>query len=466
MTKIEETIDSEIFTAGAAEVDITPPLGTRIGVDLFTHYARVIHDHLYAKSLVLRKGDRTIAFVLVDVCIMPSDLMHAIKMSISQRTSIPYAQIVLSCTHTHGAADVAGLLGGAVDIAYRTKLPEWITVSVEDALERLQPAKICHGAVDVPDHVVCRRYRMKAGYQPFNPVTGGIDQVQMNPEGAIEMIDRPDGSVDSGLGFLAVKSGTDQWMAVLANYGLHYVGDWDVDTITADYYGAFARKIQEKLDAPSGFVGMMTHGTAGNVNIWDFLHPDRYPKEDHAKTAHIADELANKVVEALASARFNAEPALALVHDTLKLAIRKPPVDALNKATEQLKLHHFKGLRHDRHGLTMIYAREQLLLDEYPEMHTAAMQAIRIGDLTIGTLGGEIFAETGLWLKARQPKSCYFTICLANTYDGYVPPAHEHRKGGYETWRARSSFLEIHAEEKMKSTLLSLIESVHRLADQ
>ena len=99
-------------------------------------------------------------------------------------------------------------------------------------------------------------------------------------------------------------------------------------------------------------------------------------------------------------------------------------------------------------------------MNEYPDTHTAAIQAIKIGNQIIGALGGEIFSETGLWLKKKLEGQNYFTICLANTYDGYVPPAHELDKGGYETWRARSSFLDRTAEEEIKHNLLELIKKI------
>ena len=88
------------------------------------------------------------------------------------------------------------------------------------------------------------------------------------------------------------------------------------------------------------------------------------------------------------------------------------------------------------------------------------MQTIRIGDLVIGASGAELFAETGRWLKDQLPGQSYFTVCLANTYDGYVPPAHEMKRGGYETWRARSSFLNVESEEVLRNALLPLIKQL------
>ena len=391
---------------------------------------------------------------------MPSDLMADIKVRTQQATEIPLENIMLSCTHTHGAGDVAGLLGGAVDIAYRTQLPDRVVKAVGQAQRNLRPAKIASGAAAVPEHVLCRRYLMKNEYVARNPVTSTADQVKTNPAGAERYIDQPAAPVDPDVGFLAVKGTDGRWIAVLGNYCLHYVGDWDVDTITADYYGAFSRQIQQKLQAGDDFVGMMSYATGGDVNIWDFVRPDRYPNRYFAKTNLIAHDLSERVIEALQQVTWHEEAPLAVVYEELKLSVRKPSAEEVKIATRTLMENNLNYLEIDEHGMDVLYAREQLLLNEYPDTHTAAVQVMKIGTLTIGASGGELFAETGRWLKSQLPDRSYFTICLANTYDGYVPPAHEMERGGYETWRARSSFLEPNAEAILRTKLLELVKKI------
>ena len=114
----------------------------------------------------------------------------------------------------------------------------------------------------------------------------------------------------------------------------------------------------------------------------------------------------------------------------------------------------------DESGLRSIYAREQVLLNEFPDNVYGRVQALRIGDGLIGGLPGEFFAETGLWLKENTPWAHYFTISLANGNLGYVPPAHEIDRGGYETWRCRISCLEIEAERKIRETLLEMTKNL------
>lgn len=82
---------------------------------------------------------------------------------------------------------------------------------------------------------------------------------------------------------------------------------------------------------------------------------------------------------------------------------------------------------------------------------------IQLGNILIGGLAGEFFAETGLSLKQKSPVKNYFTIGLANGNRGYVPPEHEIRKGGYETWRCRASCLELNAEKIVREKLLKIL---------
>jgi neutral ceramidase len=69
----------------------------------------------------------------------------------------------------------------------------------------------------------------------------------------------------------------------------------------------------------------------------------------------------------------------------------------------------------------------------------------------------EVFAEIGLELKRRSPLRLTFTIDLAN---GYLPSSEQHALGGYETWRATSSYLEVQASRKMTEALLETLNEV------
>jgi neutral ceramidase len=448
----------DLFLAGAAKVDITPALGSFVGVDFYNHFARFIHDPLFAKAIVFKKETKLIVMVVIDICIIPSDMLNDMKLLIQERTGIGRENIMISCTHTHGAANVAGLLLGGVDIVAQRKLPGQIVESVVLALKNMKPAKIASGSVDVPEHLLCRRYLMKESYVPVNPMTGKADQVKTNPFGVEHLIDIPASPTDPGVGFLAVKGLDERWIAVLGNYSSHYAGDWHVDTITADIYGEFSAQVKEKLNAGDDFVGMLTLGTGGDVNHWDFQNPDRYPKEEFAKTKIIAGDISDRVVESLKNIEWQDNPALAVQYEELELAVRKPSPEDVDAAAKIFVEKDYDNMEINLEGFIRVYAREQLLLNEYPATCISAVQAIKVGNLIMGALGGEFFSETGLFLKKSITGNNYFSICLANSYGGYIAPAYEIERGGYEVWRARSSFMESGAESKIRNKMLELVE--------
>jgi hypothetical protein len=109
--------------------------------------------------------------------------------------------------------------------------------------------------------------------------------------------------------------------------------------------------------------------------------------------------------------------------------------------------------------MPLIYARETTLLAKYPEKVVARIQAVRIGGLGIVTSPCETFAETGLFVRQHSPMKPTFTIELANGYNGYLPTPEQFKLGGYETWRARSSYLTADSEPKVRATMMNVLKA-------
>ncbi len=447
--------------AGAAQVEITPPPGTRINGDFVTHFATRFHDPLFAKCLVLQNGHEILAWVIVDICVMSQTFIDPVKAKIREMTHIPVRNIMIASTHTHAAGSVEEVHLSALDMAYRTRLADLIPQAVIMAKAALQPAEATWGSVDVPEHVLCRRYHMSDEYSPFNPVTGGDDKIKTNPFELEKWIQRPVAVPDPELYYLAVRSLEGEWISLVGNYSLHYVGDWENGTISADYFGFFAKCAQEKLGTGDDFIAMMTNGTSGDVNIWDFERKKNYPAGNFKKSKWIGEDLATRVVEDLLSrARWERNLNLEVTYRVISQDVRKPDSDELGKARDILEKSDYENFVYSESGLRMVYAREQILLHETPDVRDIPLQTFRIGNLVIGALPGEFFAETGLKLKKEHLNIDYFTICLANGNVGYVPPAHEIEMGGYETWRCRYSCLQENAESKITEELSAMVKSI------
>ena len=447
--------------AGAAQVDITPPLGTRINGDFVSHFTTYIHDPLFAKCLVIQSGKEIFAWVIVDICVMSQSFIDPVKADINKLTDIPIQNILIASTHNHAAGSIEEVHLGSLDMAYRGRLASLIPEAAVMAHENIKPALFTWGKFDVPEHVLCRRYHMIDDYIPVNPVTGKEDQIKTNPFGLEKWIDRPVADPDPEVYYLALKSTENEWISVMANYSLHYVGDWENGTISADYFGVFANVLKDRLGAGNKFVAMMTNGTSGDINIWDFQRKKSYPDTYFEKSQVIGEDIAQKVVKKIQNNNhWTSTAELEVSNTSMTLTVRKPDSKNLERAQSIVQESDYENFVYSDAGLEKTYAREQVLLNEEPDARDLPLQVVRIGDLIIGALPGEFFAETGMHLKAKSEAEGYFTICLANGNVGYVPPAHEIIRGGYETWRCRYSCLVEDSEEKIRKELINMIRGL------
>jgi len=443
--------------AGAAVSDVTPPVGTPINGGFHPVISREVHDPLHTRALVLDDGKTRLAIGVVDSCVIPRDVFDEAKRLIHEQAGLAPEAVFLSATHTHSAGAVADCYATEMDRAYRAALPAKIAAAVVAADRRLEPAQIAFGRCQVPQHVYCRRWFMRPGTVPENPLGIPNEQVKMNPARNDPNLTEPAGPVDPEVCFLSVQAASGKPLALLANYGLHYVGDVGPGHLSADYFAAFARRLGAKLSAGPEFVGIMSNGTSGNVNNILFKGEDpRPPAGNYARIELVGEDVAAAVAGALAGLSHQADATLAHASRELKLKVRKPSAADLEAAAKRAGNVPLSLLK----DLAGIYAREQLLLDKGPDEITMQVAACRIGDVTIGAISNEVFSETGLALKKARAGQHYFTMSLANGWFGYLPTPEQHLLGGYETWRSRASYLELDAEPKIRALLLELVASL------
>lgn len=445
------------FQAGAATSNITPPLGVSLNGGMTDRQATHIHDELHARCLVLDDGNDPLALVVCDMCMIPSDVLDVAKDLINGYTDIPTDRILISATHTHSAPTAAGTFQSEPSEPYLDFLTLRISDGVRSAKNNLAPAKVGWGVGKVSDQVFNRRWKMKPGSIKPNPF-GDVDKVVMNPGVANPDLIEPAGPTDPDLSILAVTSATGQPIALLANYSLHYVGGTGANHVSADYFGAFAHRLRQLFQANDfdpPFVGIMSNGTSGNINNVDFrqARPKQANYEQIQRVAHV---VANEAVRVYQGLSFQDAPKLDMRESRITLARRLPRMDEVARAKVILSRGEGEVLKTREE----IYARETLLMSDWPATKETVVQALRIGDLGMVGLPCEVFVETGLAIKQESPFKPTFTISLANDYAGYLPTVEHHKLGGYETWRARSSFLEVEAEPKLRSRALELLRSL------
>ncbi len=436
-----------VLQAGAAMVDITPPLGEMVVGGFAPFPATEVHDKLHARCLVLDDGETQIAFVICDNLGIIREVYDEARDLIAKETKLPVDNILMAATHTHSGT--------------RARLPKYrpivvrgIADAVRRATKNLEPAKIGWGSIDEPSEVFNRRWYVTDPELRKNPF-GGVDTVRMNPPRGNPKLVKPAGPIDPEISLISVQAIDGRPLALLANYSLHYVGGVNTGDVSADYFGLFSRRIGELLGATDehpGFVGMLSNGTSGDINNINFRIRGE-PFERYEKMTQVAELVAKRVKEAHDKIEFHDWVPLASARRELTLQVRKPD-ERMQQYFAKVSSQDDDAPKHHRYERNYAGRVQQLL--EGPDQITLPLQTLRIGDLAIAAIPFEVFAEIGLEIKERTPFADAFTIELANDSNGYLPTPRQHELGGYETWMGTNR-VQLDASDRITETILQLM---------
>jgi hypothetical protein len=450
-----------LLRAGACAIDITPTkFPVPISGGILPRFTSNVTDPLHARCLVLDDGQAQIAIAIVDSLLVSRGQADKAKQLAHQKTGIPENRILIAATHTHSAPAVMAAHATDPDEDYAEFMVAKIAVGIARAQANLRPARIGWAMGTDDKNVFCRRYLMQPGTAATNPFGGTEnDQAQMNPGHNNPNKIRRTGPADTDVAVLSVQTRDGQPIALLSNYSTHYVG---APPISADYFAVFCDKIAEKIgaaDVSPPFVAMLSNGTSGDANCIDFERSERRSFDRFT----VGEDVAQAAFEAYQTIQYYDWVPLVMEERLLTLDVRLPSEQELAEARAVVA-----ELPEGRpRNITESYARETVLLSRMPPTRELKLQAIRIGQLGITALPCEAFGSTGLELKQKSVVKPTFNIDLANGYFGYLPPPDQHKLGGYTTWRARTSMLELDAERKVVSAILELLETVaKRRADE
>lgn len=448
---------SGAISAGAAAIDITPEKlpALQNGQFLEINQDKVL-DRLYARCFVLQSGETTVAIVVVDSCMIPRDICDRAKILASQKTGIPVDRILISSTHTHTAPSVMNLcLGTNSDPAYERFLPPKLAEGIAKAYANREPARIGYTSVDAPAHTYCRRWLRQPDQPGEDPFGDKTVRAMMHPGHQNPEFISPAGPVDPGLSLLSIQSVDGKRpLGLLANYSMHYFGARG--GFSSDYYGKFCQLLEAKIgktgDSKRPFVAALSQGTSGDLQWMDYSKPRRsdYGLDQYAgELAEIALNAYQKIIYG------SGTPELEMAQATVVLNRRLPTPERLAWAEA------INAKRGERRPANRpeVYAEQALWIESHP-IEELILQVICIGDLAITAIPNEVYAITGLKLKAQSPFRYTFNMSLANGAAGYIPPPEQHYLGGYTTWPARTAGLETGAEPQIVGTLLGLLELI------
>jgi hypothetical protein len=415
-----------------------------------------VNSPLHARAIVLDDSKTRLAIVVVDSCMMPRELLDEAKLAAAKTTGIPLENMLISATHTHSAPSSMGALGTKPDPRYPDFLRHLLVESMERAARNLAPAQVGVAVANAAPYTALRRWIRRPDRVLTDPFGNSTVRANMHPGYLSKDATGPSGPEDPDLSVIALQSLEGRPIALLANFSMHY---YSAVPISADYFGLFAQRLEARIgpdDRQSSsppFVGIMSHGTSGDIWLRD------YARHEPAKPPHSITSYTERLVEIALRAYQNVQ-----YRDDITLAMAQAELPLRYRIPDKQRLAWAEGIVQAMGDLppkntTEVYAREAVYLHEKQETRLL-LQAVRIGSIGLTAIPNEVYALTGLKLKACSPLQPTVNIELANGAEGYIPPPEQHALGGYNTWPARTAGLEIQAEPRIVETVLQLLEKV------
>lgn len=418
------------LTAGAAQVDITPPPGTPMAGYYALRGAEGTRDPLRAKALVFEKDGTRAALVALDLIGTTAGMVADARKLIAEQTGIPGSHVMISATHSHTGPVLSDgrprteAFGGSNKLAveFMKGLPVKIAEAVRRADASRQPARLLRGVGKEEGLAFNRRFHMTDGTVGWNPG-------KKNPK-----IVRPAGPTDPGVPVVLIETADGKAaIGCYVNFAMH------LDTVGGLYYSAdYPYTLSKALAAVKGddFVTAFTIGCAGDINHInvDSAAPQKGPGE----AARIGTRLAAEVLRTFDRLEPAADGPIRASSRTVELPLAPVSGEEVT-AAKAVMAEVLNGAKPAPKFLDQVQAFKALdVADRLGKPLAVEVQVIALGDdLAWVSLPGEIFVQLGLAIKAGSPFKQTMIAELANGSIGYVPTKQAYPQGNYEVISAR-----------------------------
>lgn len=423
---------ANIFQAGTAKVDITPPLTIPyLGYEPRHALFQGVHDPLYARALAVDDGETQAVLIAADSIGYSNDILGPgrnftaeVRQRIQARTGVPAENIMLASSHAHSTPETTNLrtlLDTPAAGPWLEVLMDQLASAAAMAVRRRKPSMLKIGTGEVHGLSWSRRIIGKDGkiYQWSN----------RPPDG--EVADW--GAIDHQVGVLLFEAIEGGSCIVVTNFACHAVTVQVQPLVSADFPGAAMGLVEWVIPNCEG--SLFLQGACGDQNP---VRGDTRDFEDVKRYGLMLGGEVIKLVGKLSAPDYpESRPVVAVMSETISLPARDlPPRGPAQAAYEEAD----RKLAEARtEGERRRFARERRLAEEVllliargSEPIPAEVQVIRLGDAAIVGLPGEPFVELGLEIKERAIAPHPFVVGYANDYLGYFATPAAWEQGGYE----------------------------------
>lgn len=427
---------------GCATVEITPPLGIPL-IGSKGQPSDSVMDALHARAMVLSDGRRSVAIVSAELLYTPlEEITGPVREIVAAETGIPPQNVMVCATHTHSGPEVftrskvpneGRMPAEEIDRTYLQALVKKMASSVRVAERHMQEVRIGTGAGRLPEIVYNRRPQKEDGRVEMAftlpPEITARRQTQTDANGHVHSVFtlppeqpvRTFGPIDPNVYVLRVENSAGQVVGSLVDFGCHpvCVYPYESTAISADYPGHTTRAVERA----AGGISLFALGLAGNaVPLTRGVEP----------CAQMGKALGAEAVKQLGQ--------ITATDDVTLHALRKEVTFPLAKN-----------------------ASAESGDSKTPESITTELQVLRLGDIYILGLPGEVLVEVGLAIRSKAGLKNLLIVTLANDAIGYICHRAAYKEGGYEP--GSGTDLAPGAGEIMVEQALALLAEARQASD-
>ncbi|RME04556.1 MAG: hypothetical protein D6805_02580 [Planctomycetota bacterium] len=368
--------------------------------------SRGVHDPLWARTILFSKNEYTFVLCVVD-CI---GLLHFdtwdIRFQIEKELGIPAYGIVIASTHTHSAPDTIGIWGK----------PPWKSGKNPLFVQNLKKAAL--------QSIRLAFYNRKKAKLKFGQVS--VDSVLKDS--------RPPVITDSTLSTIQALDQQRRPIAILVNYSMHPEVLSSKNTLISSDYAHYLREYLEKNNAG---IAIFCVGSIGGMQT------PRVKSSTFQEAKRVGRTLAKAALTSLEKSPFQKIHSIRIFTQRVHLFM----------SNFQFILAYHLGLFGQSTKQKLRKYSQKTWLPYVP----ADVSLIRLGNLQILTIPGELFPELGHAWMAKLTSPHRFIIGLANNELGYIIPPKQWTFGAYE----ETMSIGIRTAPKLEKAIFSLIQQLN-----
>lgn len=363
---------------GVSQINITPEIPVLMsGYDARQTPSTGIHDELYASALYFAGDNTNVLLITTDLIGFSAGLTDDIKKMISLKIGIPPENIMISAVHNHGGPAIKTYEDKVSDANedYIKALKEKLTLLAENASKKVMPFRmgIGKGSCDL-----------------------NINRRALFADGGIWLGRNPNGPCDHEVDVVKFEDLNNDLLAVLVNWPCHATTSGpDNYQITGDWPGAAARYI--KKQEGKDVVVAITAGASADIN------PIYGPGKDFNEIEAVGFHVGTEAWKALAHTATFPVNTLEITNTSLAFPGKKPCTDRFPKVSYE------SGPAVD-----------------------IRLTALKIGELVLCGISGEVMTEIGMEIKKQSPYSATLVVTHCNGSSGYICTDKSFTEGGYE----------------------------------